>query len=96
MSAGRVIATNAALALLSGCAVKTLKAPCSRDEGPKIVPMAYSSLGAPNTAEDDACGPMKFVNPPGGEGPQSRGRGASSPAGGRDLSQELAAPRGGP
>ena len=64
MRGGGFIAGAVVAALLSGCAVKTLKAPCSRDEGPKLVPMAYSSLGANAPGADDACGPMRPVNGP--------------------------------
>ena len=62
MRGGRLIAAGILTALIGGCAVKPLKAPCSRDEGPPIVPMAYSSLepGKPATSQD--CGPMQPVN----------------------------------
>jgi len=49
--------------LVSGCAVKPLKAPCSSSEGdPK--PMAYATAAAkPDPfAKLDHCGPMKPVN----------------------------------
>lgn len=48
---------------LAGCAVKPLKAPCSRDEAP-MQPMAYAGLGVGQlpVAEDDRCGPMRPVN----------------------------------
>ncbi len=77
MRGGGFIAAVVVAALLSGCAVKTLKAPCSRDEGPKLVPMAYSSLGS---AEDEACGPMKPVNEPSvRKGRAARSLGAAPP-----------------
>lgn len=49
--------------LVAGCAVKPLKAPCSRDEAP-MQPMAYAGLGMGQlpVAEDDHCGPMRPVN----------------------------------
>ncbi len=68
MSAGRIIFATALLASLAGCGVKPLKAPCARDEGPRIVPMAYSSLGGAKVSDEHECGPMKFVNPQGGKG----------------------------
>jgi hypothetical protein len=78
MRGGDFIALAVVAALLSGCAVKTLKAPCSRDEGPKLVPMAYSSLGA---AEDEVCGPMRPVNEPSvGKGRAGHSQGHVAPA----------------
>lgn len=49
--------------LVAGCAVKPLKAPCSRDEAP-MQPMAYAGLGIwqlPPTGVDH-CGEMRPVN----------------------------------
>lgn len=62
MRGGRLIAAGIVTTLIGGCAVKPLKAPCSRDEGPAIVPMAFSSLepGKPATSQD--CGQMQPVN----------------------------------
>lgn len=60
----RPVPAIAVLALiLAGCAVKPLKAPCSRDEAP-MRPMAYAGLrmGQLPAAEDDRCGPMRPVN----------------------------------
>ena len=62
MRGGRLIAAGVLTALIGGCAVKPLKAPCSRDEGPPIVPMAFSSLGAETPAPVEECGPMRPVN----------------------------------
>lgn len=63
MRGGRLIAACAlASTLLGGCGVKPLKAPCSRDEGPPIVPMAFSSLGPEMPAPVEECGPMQPVN----------------------------------
>lgn len=56
---GRVFVAVTIACLLAGCAVKPLKAPCARDEGPALVRMAYSSLVG---AGEGACGPMKPVN----------------------------------
>lgn len=51
------------IALLGGCAVKPLKAPCAREEG-GAQPMAYSPAAQrpPAIAAFDQCGPMKPVN----------------------------------
>lgn len=62
MRGGRLIAAGLLTALIGGCAVKPLKAPCSRDEGPPIVPMAYSSLGSDKPDASQECGPMRAVN----------------------------------
>jgi hypothetical protein len=63
MRGGRLFAACAlASTLLGGCGVKPLKAPCSRDEGPPIVPMAYSSFGPGKPIAADECGPMRPVN----------------------------------
>jgi len=62
MRGGRLIAACVLTALIGGCAVKPLKAPCSRDEGPPIVPMAFSSLGPETPAPFEECGPMRPVN----------------------------------
>ena len=62
MRGGRLIAAGVLTALIGGCAMKPLKAPCSRDEGPPIVPMAFSSLGAVSPVASDECGPMRPVN----------------------------------
>lgn len=62
MRGGRLIAACVLTALIGGCAVKPLKAPCSRDEGPPIVPMAFSSLGSETPAPVEECGPMRPVN----------------------------------
>ena len=62
MRGGRLIAAGVLTALIGGCAVKPLKAPCSRDEGPPIVPMAFSSLGSETPAPVEECGPMRPVN----------------------------------
>ena len=62
MRGGRLIAAGILTALIGGCAVKPLKAPCSRDEGPPIVPMAFSSLGSETPAPVEECGPMRPVN----------------------------------
>lgn len=68
MPSGRVIFAIAILASLAGCGVKPLKAPCARDGGPRIVPMAYSSLGGAKVSNAHECGPMKLMNPQGGKG----------------------------
>lgn len=50
--------------LISGCAVKPLKAPCSADEG-EATPLSYAQTSAkgPNPLLAlDHCGPMKPVN----------------------------------
>lgn len=79
-----ILLALALVGLLGGCAVKTLKAPCSRDEGPAPVRMAYSSLAAGKAAEPDECGPMKFVNePPVGKGRVGRVQGSANPSPGR-------------
>jgi hypothetical protein len=62
MRGGRLIAAGVLTALIGGCGVKPLKAPCSRDEGPPIVPMAFSSLGSETPAPVEECGPMRPVN----------------------------------
>ncbi len=62
MRGGRLIAVGVLTALIGGCGVKPLKAPCSRDEGPPIVPMAFSSLGAVSSPLSDECGPMRPVS----------------------------------
>ena len=62
MRGGRLIAAGVLTALIGGCAVKPLKAPCSRDEGRPIVPMAFSSLGSETPAPVEECGPMRPVN----------------------------------
>ena len=62
MRGGRLIAVGVLTALMGGCGVKPLKAPCSRDEGPPIVPMAFSSLGAMSPAASEECGPMRPVS----------------------------------
>ena len=62
MRGGRLIAAGVLTALIGGCAMKPLKAPCSRDEGPPIVPMAFSSLGSETPAPVEECGPMRPVN----------------------------------
>ena len=49
--------------MVSGCAYKPLKAPCSAEEGG--VPMAYSALETTPSVEPapthDSCGPMKPI-----------------------------------
>lgn len=62
MRGGRLIAAGVLTALIGGCGVKPLKAPCSRDEGPPIVPIAFSSLGSETPAPVEECGPMRPVN----------------------------------
>lgn len=62
MRGGRLIAAGVLTVFIGGCAVKPLKAPCSRDEGPPIVPMAFSSLGSETPAPVEECGPMRPVN----------------------------------
>lgn len=63
MRGGHLFAACAlASTLLGACGVKPLKAPCSRDEGPPIVPMEFSSLGPGKTTAADECGPMRPVN----------------------------------
>lgn len=62
MRGGRLIAAGVLTALVSGCAVKPLKAPCSRDEGPPIVPMAYSLLEPGQAGLRQECGPLQPVN----------------------------------
>ncbi len=62
MRGGRLIAAGVLTVFIGGCAVKPLKAPCSRDEGPPIVPMEFSSLGAVSSAASEECGPMRPVN----------------------------------
>lgn len=69
MRGGGLITLAIAAALLASYATKPLKAPCSRDEGPALVPMAYSSLGGSSpsigkVATDHACGPLRPVNGP--------------------------------
>ena len=66
---GRIIAAAMAACLVTGCAVKPLKAPCARDDGPALVSMAYSSLSGAGEGE---CGPMKPVNGGSLEGRTSR------------------------
>ena len=59
----RLLAIAAAALMLSGCAYKPLKAPCSADEGG--VPMAYSELKTKPSIEPfdslDRCGPMRPI-----------------------------------
>lgn len=51
------------VALLVGCAVKPLKAPCSRDEGETLT-MSYGTKTQRPAAivAFDQCGPMQAVN----------------------------------
>lgn len=63
----KIIATLAIVtvmaAVLSGCAYKPLKAPCSPDEGG--TPLAYSDVTPPAVPEAiqrlDRCGPMRPI-----------------------------------
>ncbi|MCW6512537.1 hypothetical protein [Lichenifustis flavocetrariae] len=62
MMRGLLRAVAAAL-LLSGCAYKPLKAPCSPDEGG--APLAYAPSSSQPVPEPfrslDACGPMRRI-----------------------------------
>lgn len=59
----RLLVLVAAALVLSGCAYKPLKAPCSPDEGG--TPLAYAPASSRPLPEPfrtlDACGPMRRI-----------------------------------
>ena len=62
-AASRLLVVTAAALMLSGCAYKPLKAPCSADEGG--VPLAYAELKTKPSVEPfdslGGCGPMRPI-----------------------------------
>ena len=60
----RLLACMGMMALaLSGCAFKTLKAPCSPDEGQPLAyaPLTHPTLPLAAIGETDGCGPLRPI-----------------------------------